>query len=192
MSNLLNQAEQIRESRLKDKITEIHDLLTIEQPEDIASIPENVFVAIFLPWFAGQSTDPRIDVNTWLNISGSPYKSVKVIDSSGDVSYVIPPLFDRTIIQTSDDKKTNASLIHVLATYEQLNKISPKRAEAYYLAELEKRQIFNDQTTALRKKVEFWNELFKKHNLPVFDVKSSTISNASTDKIDLEYDDDIL
>jgi len=101
MSNLLNQAEQIRESRLKDKITEIHDLLTIEQPEDIASIPENVFVAIFLPWFAGQSTDPRIDVNTWLNISGSPYKSVKVIDSSGDVSYVIPPLFDRTIIQTS-------------------------------------------------------------------------------------------
>lgn len=191
--NTVSDIKNFRDSRLADMISNIHSALLSPESLDIRKLPENVFVYHFLPWFAGTSTDKNVNAAAWVDIAGSANVPVHIVDNSGEILYTIPPLFDRTIVQTSSADRDMPGMNHVLITFDQLSRISPRRAELYYLQELEKRKILDDKTIKLREKVKFWNDLFKRYGLPLIEVnlKEDIKENKDTPP-QLEFDDDIL
>lgn len=192
-SNPISNIQNFRDTKLAELITNIHSTLLSPESLEIRKLPEDVFVYHFLPWFAGTSTNEKINSAAWVEIAGSSNLPVEIVNGAGEILYTIPPLFDRTIVQTSTTDSDMPGMNHVLITFDQLSRISPRRAELYYLQELEKRKILDDKTIKLREKVKFWNDLFKKYNLPLIEVNlKEDLKDSKNNPPALEFDEDIL
>lgn len=191
--------EQIKNERhraLSDQIASIHASLVAIHEEDIATLPEDVFKATFLPFFAGQPTDANINASVWAGIAGNPYRPVNIIGVDGEVLYTIPSLFDRQAVDPTKASDHAVPMQHVMITHEQLTRISPIRAQSYMNSQLAQRKIAVDVTPTIAKNIQTWNQIFKRYNLPTIEVKDgasvTTVSKEGSDAPALDYDEDIL
>lgn len=197
--------EQYRKVQQANEINSIFSNLVATAEQSIVSLPEDVFVANFLPLFAGEPVPDTVSLNVWFGVAGNPYMPVKVVSNTNptEVLYVVPPYFDRGVIEIDKADETASPLTHVLKTTEQLSRIHPKRAQNYFQEQLNRRNMTKDDTSLAAKNAATWISIFERYNKPLPDTlkKFKEGSGATAENPQqttppaqegLVYDDDIL
>lgn len=195
--------EKHRKAQQGDEINNIFNSLVVTSGQDIAVLPEDVFVKNFLPLFAGEEVPENVSLNVWFGIAGNPYLPVKIVDSAkpSEVLYTVPAYFDRGTIDINNVDETASPLTHVLKTTEQLSRIHPKRAENYFQEQLNRRNISKEDSGLMSKNALAWIAIIERYGKPLPDslkafktsVKSDSPTNetsASQESTGLVYDDD--
>lgn len=156
--------------------------------EDVAKLPEDIFVEVFMPLFAGEELKhpKESTIAGWISIAGTPYKEVDVFEkTTGKVLFRCPPLFDYNGInpvRKIDDRK-NLPLSEVAVIAEKLRLIHPKQSEVYLVQELSKRSILVNSGARLAQNVLRWNEVFKRYDRPpMFEVNSNAAPSSSVEQ----------
>jgi hypothetical protein len=93
----------IQEKQFKEHIQEMKLGFDSLNQLNVRSIPEVLFVNNFLPLFCGEISNklPMFNdlLNVWLNIAGTNYSPVNVVDNKGNVIIVVPPINDKDILK---------------------------------------------------------------------------------------------
>lgn len=68
-----------------------------QSEDDVARIPENIFVSSLLPLLCqdvrdGAAARERVDVTLWLDLAGSAHRPIDVVGSNGSVLFRVPAL----------------------------------------------------------------------------------------------------
>lgn len=159
-----------KRARLQEIVTMAHDTLAEIGEQDVATVPERNFVAVFLPIFAGEPPTPYKAklFPHWVNIAGNPYRPVDVVDTKGKVLFRVPPLFDRMAIGPSTQMKRgqHSSISHVVASAGQFAAMSPAMGEQYLSKELTKRALLMKVPQSVLQDLETWNAIFARYGRP--------------------------
>lgn len=81
----------------------IDDLIkTVDLPNP--KIPENVFKELFYPYLIGdkESSDDNQVLAHWCGVVGSASQEVDIVNVKGDVLFTVPPVYDTSVIATTD------------------------------------------------------------------------------------------
>ena len=132
------------------------------------TIPEVDFVRFFLPIFAATPTDQAVNVNTWLDVCGSPYVSVNVVDEKAKVLFQVPPLLN------ASDKLlgglSGISVYETLATAQLKYNVLPKLGEMHIRQWLTER--LGNQLLGIEAARQ-WNAIFSRYNLPLIPLPNA-------------------
>lgn len=121
-----------------------------------AKLPEDVFVNVFLPFFAGEKTE--VTAVNWFNVargdfdpalaeqlgdsmrmaSGS-YREVDVIDAAGNVIFTVPPLLDRLAVRTLKRQRGVDSVSDIIHQARDYSNLSPMHGQQHLERELNER-----------------------------------------------------
>lgn len=131
--------------KLINEITEV-----LERDEKIRGrIPEEFFVDNFLEYFKNiKDSKPEQDplMQQWLNISGSVYNEVELLDREGNITAVVPPLISKKSMEI--DKLENVEFTEMGKHYEIISDNDGIRAYNYVTTELSQLpKCINKQTT---------------------------------------------
>lgn len=131
--------------KLINEITEV-----LERDEKIRGrIPEEFFVDNFLEYFKNiKDSKPEQDplMQQWLNISGSVYNEVELLDREGNITAVVPPLISKKSMEI--DKLENVEFTEMGKHYEIISDNDGIRAYNYVTTELSQLpKCINTQTT---------------------------------------------
>ena len=163
----VNDVSTMREQRLSQQIDQIGKHLSEAETKEMARVPERVFQQVFLPMFAGDEElvyPEQATLVNWTRIAGSPYHSVNVIDSIGNVLFVVPPIYDRSAV--NPERGDGPSLQHIVLTAEQYGAQSPAQGENYLNAKLTERALIMKVPVNVLQHVEAWNKIFARYNRP--------------------------
>lgn len=82
------------------------DLEKDEKNEPIAVLQEDVFVNVFLPFFAGEENIYNVGLGNWETVAsnGIPgarglYREVIIVDAEGKELFRVPPIYDRSALK---------------------------------------------------------------------------------------------
>lgn len=148
------------------------------------TIPEDVFVNVFLPFFANIGNPYNINIDTWLGrVARSENKAVAVLDKAGNVLYHVPPMHDISVVVPNTEK---GSVYSDVQYANQIAAISPADAEAHITGALLDKMSFRNIGVNGAANISAWVEIFKRYNittqLPDDFVESNGKSTTSTVK----------
>lgn len=155
-----------------------------------ARLPERIFVNVFLPFFAGEHEAMLydVDLNTWLNVAGSPFSEVEIInDSTGKTLFSVPAIYDREAVNAVNTE--GPSIAHIVASSNQLSNVHPSQGEAFLNRALTGRAMVMSVPANVRAHAGRWNEIFKRYNRPAMvamDV-NPTEQQAADDGPDFDF-----
>lgn len=183
-----------RDQKLLEEITRIHASLQTVDQQDAVRMSERVFVNIWLPFFAGDENPTYpVDIQHWVNFSGSPYRAVQVVDTNGALLFTVPALFDRTAVNpVSGDHR---SVAHVVRSAEQYSGVHPMQGQRYLDAELTKRALIMKVPASVMANLETWNSIFARYGRPPLiklDAAAAPGSKQPAADPDISYDVDPL
>ncbi len=124
---------------LERRTASLKSLFQSEITASARNIQEEDFKRLFLPWFAGEQkdTDGQL-MQVWLNVAGSPYASVDLVNEMGTVVGVVPPIQDRNVIPIKSDRG-DTSLDYLFMRANNTASLSPKAAVNELAVGLKKR-----------------------------------------------------
>lgn len=123
---------QQRIGQIQESMNFAHDSLVASQVK--TQLPEHVFVNFFLPFFAGRPVLPgRNVVAEWIGVAGTPMSEVDVVDSTGQVLFTVPAIFNTNILEIAN-RKAGRSFADIFSEYE-LRKAGVPIAANGYLAQ---------------------------------------------------------
>jgi len=116
MSNLKEYSKKlttIKTDAVKQQINDVaSELLVIEN----AKLLESVFVEYFLDHFKSGLSDIHSALTLkWIELAGSPFNEVDIVNDNGEVIYTVPPLIIRPDI---NDSVENMNFQNIIATYQ--------------------------------------------------------------------------
>jgi hypothetical protein len=156
--------------------------------EDIKRLPERVFVGVFLPVFAGdEQLHYNVNMETWLNYAGSPYKSVHVVDRNDNILFTVPPLLNREAVNPVKPSDYKVPISSVVTTAGQIANQSPRQGLRYLTTELTKRALIMKVPGNVLKDLAIWNSIFTRYGrLPIVELTADQkkIINNTTDEVD--------
>lgn len=185
-SKKLNNETQETTKKLINEITTVLD----KDEEVRGRIPEEIFVDNFLEYFKNiKNAKPEQDplMYQWLNISGSVYNEVELIDREGNIAAVVPPLISKKAI--SLDKLDNVEFSQMGDQFELLNKNDGIRAYNYVATELSQlprcidKQTTDDDATR-------WLKIFKRYSKGDNTSNDVSLNNQEKEDLDINYDED--
>jgi len=167
-------------------LTRINSNLETLDSETIPKLQEHIFAGVFMPVFAGEENKYGATLETWVNFAGGPYSSVDVIDRNGVVIFRVPPIFDRSTINSAPEKSLNVS--HIVATAQQYYRFHPNQGAAYLTGALDKCASILKVPANITKNLDFWNMVFKRYGRPeiVSDVVKEEVNLPKTNPDDFE------
>ena len=82
----------------------------IERTEKVVKIPVVLFADGFVKRFV-EDTDSGVSIAKWIDIAGSPFNKVELVNESGEVVDIVPPIMGYTLeSESSDTSNFEASL----------------------------------------------------------------------------------
>lgn len=128
-------------------------------------IPELILRTYFLDWFSGKvkDTDGSIRVQ-WLNIAGSMYEPVMIVDANGNAVRRVPPLCDRNVVgvamRTAEGKsKTDPSVGSLLERANNTATLNANMANNQLATKLSDNFLATTTSSANAELVAEWREL---------------------------------
>jgi len=161
--------------------------LVVKPYQEMAKLPEDIFVGVFLPFFCGEkSFDSENDIIVrWISIAGNPAKEVQIIDTNGEVLFTVPPIMDTTCIDFKNDNKGQA-LGNIIANYELHKNQLPIVGKNYLESTIDNRlKTLIKDSDALSVNEKRWNEIFIKYGK----VKDTSVKEDANDRLS---DDEIV
>lgn len=183
--------EAINHGHYEDSEHVIVDLM--KEIEKRPQIPENVFRELFLPHFAGTSKDGeagmRNAIEHWTGLVGGNTEA-ELIDTAGNVSVIVPPLFDDNMI--SNNYKTSLSRVveNAMNAYADDAKQLPARANAELAvtsAEIVS-DVLKNNAQAVEKNTQAWANLFAHFGLLPKTSENSSVGPAAPIPDDMQFD----
>ena len=150
------------------------------------NIEERYFVYFFLPLFCGESTENASELmNIWHNVAGTLMNSVDVIDESGRVVAVVPPIHDNKVIELNSNNRDN--LVYNLQTAEKISALSPGLGQSIAAKTLDEKAaslLGNGEAVNL---IDMWNKLFAYYEKPLI-AKTGSIKKNDTPEYTYDYE----
>lgn len=177
-----------------NKIKEAFNVLMAASEEEVNRVPEEVFKNVFLPLFLNKETDSKASIGDWAAIAGNPFKPVDIIDSTGQIIFRVPSIYDREVLDLKVSTERTTSTGHILVTYSQLMALSPARAEKYLSSQMGNKISLTNVTQRALDRIKAWNIIFERYGLETVKIENDNKENNS-DKVDdvtMIYDDEIL
>ena len=148
------------------------------------TLPEVVFVEYFLDFFKSQMNTPDRDLKyaKWIELSGSPYNEVSIIDNEGNILYNVPPIY---IKPTLDDSVINTNFSNIANNYMLKHSRLASVGSQYLDGELKKvsdgMKVNNDEI------IKRWNAIFLKYQQPSITVQPTQPKLPTISDDDIEY-----
>lgn len=157
-----------RDEGKADYIMQCANALQQVANEDVARLPEDIFVEVFLPLFAGEPLKfpKEATIAGWISIAGSPYKEVDVFNKeNGQVIFRCPPLFDYNGVDPVRNVKDRSQrpVADIVQMAEQLMNIHPNQSIAFMQRELGQRANKMITGAKLMPNVVRWNQVFTRY-----------------------------
>ncbi len=144
--------------------TELNSLL---EPERHV-FPEYLFKSTWLPFFAGLTDEisgKKATISDWLDVAGTAYNEVDIVDQDGKVLFTVPPLLRDTPLM--EKRHPNDTMREAMAEYINYASLHPKMGKAY----LEK--VISSKIPRKPADVRYirrWNDIFVRYGLPPIEL----------------------
>jgi len=161
MTNESNPIREIQARQFDARLKQLKEGFASIEKANVRTMPENIFVAYFLPFFCGESTDNMDAIlANWYTIAGTNYSPINIVDKNGDFVIQVPPLHDRNVFKPILNRTEDMAYAMNLA--KQKASLSQNLANAIVNEELGMRYgQLTDDADKLTSVQEQWNLLFK-------------------------------
>jgi hypothetical protein len=151
---------------------QLTDMLTRLTTASNPVIEESDFVRYFLPLFAAKPENGQVNINVWLDVAGSPFSAVTVMNGK-EVLFEVPPLLN------SDDKLlegiSGTSVYETITTAQLKYNVLPKLGDLHIRQWLTERLGSNQLTLDAVLK---WNFIFKRYGLETIPIPEGSEHHA--------------
>lgn len=188
--------DQSPQHRVKgSEINGIWEALQAAEQAEMVRLPENVFAANFVPFFAGEPVPDHINMGTWIGIAGGPFREVMIVNPvNADELFKVPAMFEMDGIRVSDRREI--SVRDAVQNMVNLSNVSPTRARAYFEQKMTNLGLQQDPSLFAEKYVEMWNVIFKRYGKPLLTtmnkLKEKVVQADINRQNTFNYDDDEL
>ena len=173
---------------LVNRTNSLKQMFAEVETEHIHSIPEDIFVNMFLPLFSGELTTNTTELlKQWYTLAGTPYAAVNVIDAKGNVVATVPPIKNRDILPISSKRDERHSLETTFEIAKQKASLSPNLAQNIVINELNNRFLTKVNVNTNNSITEQWTALLKHYGKNLM-PDSKVISNTTIGESDFEYE----
>lgn len=172
---------------LKDRIAQQKEQFAKMNLNAIRTIPENIFITHFLPFFAGEGSKNIDEVlETWHRISGNNFTPVNIVDNKGNVVIQVPPIHNGEYFKPIVNRKIDMAY-HMRVAREK-SMASPKLGERIVSEQLGEKLSEMIEDSDHSEVTEKWMALFKhyKKNVKAMDVSNGE-KPVEDDGDDFEY-----
>lgn len=176
--------EQIRTS-----IDYHYDQLVEKPSKELSTLPENIFVQYFLPFFCGEKTIEKDNdvIAKWIAIAGNPNKEVNIIDEDGQTVVTIPALVDSSFIDFKNINK-GQPIKNIIANYELHKSQLPIVGENYLRNTMDSRIESLTKDSAVQVENELrWINVFARYNKVITAKEDTEILDRMSDD-EISYD----
>ena len=164
--------------------------LALVDKQDRRELPEALFKELYLPYFAGQDNiNSRPDlIEKWLNVAGTGFSEVNLINDSGEVIATVPGLSSTLHLQVStssvnlSDACRQAEIVG-----SQIKSLGTRYFNSALLAR-EKELIDTIVPDSLESVKQKWNEVFQHFGIDVNAVRANNASSNTSDEVRLDTD----
>jgi len=170
-------------NELANAVNAIYQATVVEN--QVSTLPEVVFKEYFLNFFMNKMNTPdrALKYAKWIELSGSPYNEVTIIDNTGKSLYNVPPIYAKPILS---DSVINTTFSNIANTYMLKHNRLASEGSQYLNGELKKvadgMSVKNDEI------IQRWSDIFKRYQQPTPQVPMSNIAKKSTiSNDDIEY-----
>lgn len=153
--------------------------------QDVAKLPEDQFVHVFLPLLARDAELPYpVTMADWISIAGGPCKPVDVFDNAtGQTLFRVPPFLDYHGINPVRDIHNRAAgqaaFTDIVATAAKLAGLHPNQAKAFIEQSLRERASFMNNTAVLALHVLQWNAILGRYGREPLYAESEKAAGAA-------------
>lgn len=183
-----NQLSSSAMEDIKKSTDEIYAALVEDSQRELAQLPEAIFVSYFLPFFSGQQViDKSQDVIAqWISVAGSPMAEVSIIDPAGKVLFIVPALFDSSIIN-SVDHAVGDSLSDIFSQYKIRARNVPAQGELYLKQAMDSKvPEMTRQSQQYNANTERWQTIFQRYQIVPVSVQQTASVAGNADDLDYE------
>lgn len=186
---------QSRRKAISEDIASISKELSGEAAkEGLATIPEDAFMNVFLPFFSDQGVNTyNVTVANWETLAangttfGGFYNEVIVVNRLGEELYRVPPLKDRAGIRPKEDRRIRLS--EVTEEAKKYAHLKPTLGQKHLVQNL--LHVSTDMTLSANglEYVRRWNTIFTRYGLkPLIDLKENNEQSHSDNQGDSSYE----
>jgi hypothetical protein len=175
--------------QIKTSIDYHYDQLVQKPSKDLATLPENIFVQYFLPFFCGEKEIEKDNdvIARWIAVAGNPIKEVNVIDDDNKIIFTVPALVDSTFIDFKNINK-GQPFKNIIANYELHKSQLPIVGENYLRNQIDVRiESLTRNSTVQETNEKRWVDIFTRYNK----IESSEKDVQLTDRLsddEISYD----
>lgn len=165
-----------------DKIAQAMDQIATWEFEDAPRIPEQIFVARYLPMFASKAETP-VDISPWLDVCRHGMLWVNVIDNAGQVIFRVPPLYRGINVTAGLGQVGKMPMSEVMSNAELKDRVYPNSGAHYMDAHFENRFKPTSQAVEMAR---VWNEIFARYGYEIPYPEAGLTGSAgdsATDKV---------
>jgi|JFJP01.1.fsa_nt_gi hypothetical protein len=180
----MNEIKSLMEKQFDERLEFLKEGFASMEKYNVRNIPDIMFRTYFLPYFSGEMEDSDNEVlSTWINIAGSTYSAVNILDNNGKVIARVPPIHDRDVISPIVNRNEDLSYIFKLAR--EKASLSPRLANNIVNDELNNRlnNLSADHDSSTLEKE--WIELFQYYGKITINKKSKELD--SDDQYEFEF-----
>jgi hypothetical protein len=178
--------EKIQDRSEEDAVAFISEFVdTISEP--LKKVPEPVFREIFLPYFTGEkkATAEQNAVAHWSGLVGGATSPAEVVDVSGKTLFIVPPLYDSSILNTAAD--TNKSFKKIFLEAAEESRVRPAETQRILAEGLSEKADAILQTTQSKYS---WDPVFAYYNLIPAAQAAQSSSTPQQPVVEDEFDFD--
>ena len=179
-----DQIASVAMNDIKLAMDSFYTALVVKPQEEVAQLPEDVFRAVFWPFFSGQLSLEESDsvVANWISIAGSPYSEVDILDPQRKVLFRVPALFDSTVVDPNEHRPGD-SLADIYAQSKMRARNIPAAGQRYLNEALtEKNKALTQDSQQLSKNQQAWLTIFQYYGL------AKTTLTSPVEKVDISED----
>lgn len=164
-----------------------YNALVVSLAENVAKLPEQIFINRFLPFFSGQrplSEYPKLFTD-WISIAGAPNREVAIVDNYDNELFRVPSIISTDVI----DLQKSGNFNEIFDQYELRSRQLPvigNKFIAEVMAVKSKQILTNDPRANSREAA--WMSIFARYNLIPAANKTSHKQTSLTVDDDLDYD----
>lgn len=182
-------SKMLTESELesaRNMINEVTDSLDFEESLTPA-IHESIFVNSYLDYFKNiKTSDPNSPLYlNWINIAGSVYNEVHLVNDKGEVVATVPPLVARNSIET--DNLENVGFEEKAKHYNLLKGVDGDRAKNFLATELSALPKFIKPVTA-QDEAKRWVALFNRYSNNKNEKETKPATSKVKENLGIDYD----
>lgn len=142
-----------------DKIAQAMDQIATWEFEDAPRIPEQIFIARYLPLFASKAETP-VDITPWLDVCRHGMLWVNVVDQAGQVIFRVPPLYRGIDVTAGLGQVGKMPMSEIMSNAELKDSVYPSSGAHYMAAHFENRFKATSQAVEM---AQIWNDIFTRY-----------------------------